>query len=229
MHCGSADSKLSVILPTALCQSRHGFVFLWILANVTRHCIASGDYFDYTVNSAAYGTSCSHLSLFLSYHGDGDPNSEAEGEVLSVGDAAFANRQAVPRGETGLRHYCLCWGGELSYLYNLMLLPKEVKKCLRKVLCLMCLSCFDSTDWRGLRSQRGCWLGKRVSAHLCSLKGGTIGPQHSVRSHLCWNGAFTLCEIHSLPASQLRKHMPFLAFITDTLFSISTTSQLSPW
>lgn len=31
----------------------------------------------------------------LSYHGDGDPHSEAESEVLSVRDAALTNRQAV--------------------------------------------------------------------------------------------------------------------------------------
>lgn len=44
----------------------------------------------------------SHLILchLLSHHGDGDPHSEAEGEVLSVRDAAFTYRQAVTGGET---------------------------------------------------------------------------------------------------------------------------------
>lgn len=57
------------------------------------------------------------MSLFviLSYHGYGDPYSEEEGEVLSVGDAAFANRQAFTGGETRLCHYRLRWGGEVSH------------------------------------------------------------------------------------------------------------------
>lgn len=59
----------------------------------------------------------SHVTLChpLSYHGYGDPHSEEEGEVLSVGDAAFTNRQAFTGGETRLCHYRLRWGGEVSH------------------------------------------------------------------------------------------------------------------
>lgn len=49
---------------------------------------------------AAFVFSVLTSDFLLSYHGDGDPHSEAESEVLSVRDAAFAHRQAVTRGET---------------------------------------------------------------------------------------------------------------------------------
>lgn len=104
---------------------------------------------------------CSHLTLLLlSYHGDGDPHSEAEGEVLSVRNAAFTNRQAVTGGETGLCHYCLRWGGEISYSHRMshstMLLHSKFKS-----------PCLISADGRGLCSQRSRRPGERVSTLLC--------------------------------------------------------------
>lgn len=121
----------SVIPPTAICQfGKYILVFVdsrwcnWINLIKQPPLQPSIPYWSHPA-----------LCHLLSYHGDGDPHSEAEGEVLSVRDVAFTYRQAVTRGETWLCHYCLRWGGEMSHTtwvtvchsfctMNLKMLPK---------------------------------------------------------------------------------------------------------
>lgn len=111
------------------------------------------------------------LYLFLSYHGDGDPHSEAKGEVVSVRDATFTNRQALTRGKAWLCHHCVCWGGE-NLSGSVMLFQSRRKKQTKKPYCVgvMFPPGVISADGPGLCSQRGCWPRKRVSTLLFFLQ-----------------------------------------------------------
>lgn len=57
----------------------------------------------------------------------------------------------------------------IRYESRMMLLHDKFKNSAERSACLMCLPYLIFADWRGVRSQRGCWPGERVSTLLCFL------------------------------------------------------------
>lgn len=145
-----------------------------------------------------------HFCHFLSYHGDGDPHSETEGEVLSVRDAPFANRQAVTWGEAWLCHHCLCWRGEMSCMGQVIKHGKGKKE--PEILCNV-LICFDLC--RPMLIMLIVWLlTSRKSECICSWRICQVGcvscmltPQTSCLFRFSTELNSGLLEVISPPAA----------------------------